>query len=66
MVPAQLVAEAVAVLADSGAKAFDLPDKRIAIEIGKIFVHVVLLMAAPVLMNVTVHKRHEQKANMIR
>ena len=47
MVPAQLMAEAVAVLADSGAKAFDLPDKRIAIEIGKVFVHVVLLMAKP-------------------
>ena len=45
MVPAQLVAEAVAVLADGGAKAFDLSDKRIAIEIGKIFVHVVLLVA---------------------
>jgi hypothetical protein len=48
MVPAQLVAVAVAVLADAGAKAFDLPDKRIAIEIGEIFVHVVLLMAPPV------------------
>jgi hypothetical protein len=45
MVPAQLVADAVAVLADAGAKAFDFGDERIPIELGKIFVHAVLLMA---------------------
>jgi hypothetical protein len=43
MVPAQLVAEAVAVLADAGPKASDLRDERIPIEIRKIVVHVVPL-----------------------
>ena len=48
MVPAQLVAEAVAVLADGGAKAFDLRHECVPIEIGEIVVHVALLMALPV------------------
>ena len=42
MMPAQLVAEAVAVLSYAGSKAFYLPHQSIPIEMGEVFVHVVL------------------------
>ena len=40
--PAQLVADAVAVLAYTGSEALDLRDERIPFETGKVFVHVLL------------------------
>jgi hypothetical protein len=45
MVPAEFVAEAVAVLADTGSKTSDFRDEGIPIEVRKIVVHVVSLWA---------------------